>query len=513
MATGPPDASRPRPFDHLHASAQPAPGRAQTDMQPSFLTRKHSRWHRLVAASLTAALTCGALPGAQAQSPRRASAGPTTTTHQLESDDTLAGTMSSMLAHPVDAPKAVDYIVAVVNQDPITYSEVQQRMSRAIQDAPAGTKLPPPDVLRKQILDNLIDERVQLDRARQTGLQVEPAELDAAIRNIAEQNQISLEGLRERLRKDNIDYAQFRDNVRDRILLDRVRERDVPPRIRVSDADVDAYIKEQLGSASTERELSLAQILIKVPEGASDKVVEARRTLAEQVLAKALKGDDFIKLAHDYSDDAATKEQGGQLGWRGVSRLPDSFVNAAMVLKQGEVDATLLRSDAGFHIIKLMGRRDALNGYTVVQSHARHILIRPSSDMSLQAAQAELESIRNQIVTGQASFAQLARQYSQDGTATKGGDLGWSTTGMFVPEFQKALDALQPGQISQPVATRFGLHLIQLMERREVPIDPKQLRENARNALREQRFESTYLDWARELRAQAYIEIRDPPSE
>ncbi len=481
-------------------------------MHITLRSRKHFDWHRLVAMGLSATLALSALP-AWAQSPKRVPTNPAAPARMLEPDNTLKGTMSRQLVRSSKAPKASDYIVAVVNQDPITYSEVQQRMTRALQEAPADAKLPPPAVMRQQILDNLIDERVQLNRARETGLRVEEAELDAAIQNIAEQNQVNMAEMRERLRKDNIEYSRFRENVRERILLDRLRERDVPPRIRVSEADIDAYITEQLGSASTERELSLAQILIKVPEGASESQIRERKALAEQVLEKALKGEDFIRLAHDYSDDASTKEQGGQLGWRGVSRLPDLFVGATTVLKQGDVAPSVLRSDAGFHIIKLMDRRDALNGYSVVQSHARHILLRPSGGTSLQAAQAQLEDIRNQIISGLVSFAQMARQYSQDGTATKGGDLGWSTTGMFVPEFQKVLDQLKPGQISGPVATRFGLHLIQLMERREVPIDPKQLRENAKTALREQRFESTYKDWARDLRSQAYIEIREAPSE
>lgn len=470
-------------------------------------------WRRVLALGLSATLAWSAMPG-WAQSPKRAAAAASAPTvpRQLEPDNMFTGTLSRQFFAPANTPKATDYIVAVVNQDPITYSEIQQRLTRAMQEAPAGAKLPPASEMRKQILDTLIDERVQLARAKETGVRVEDAELDSAIRNIAEQNQVSLDEMRERLRKDNVDFARFRETVRDRIMLDRLRDRDVPPRIRVSEADIDAYITEQLGSASTERELSLAQILIKVPEGATEAQIKERQARADTVLDKALKGEDFFRLAHDYSDDAGTKEQGGQMGWRGVSRLPDLFVNAINVIKPGDIVPSVLRSDAGFHIIKLMDRRDALNGYSVVQSHARHILLRPSGGMSLQAAQAQLEDIRNQILTGQVSFAQMARQYSQDGTATKGGDLGWSTTGMFVPEFQKVLDQLKPGQISAPVATRFGMHLIQLLERREVPIDPKQLRENAKTALKEQRFEQTYYEWARDLRSQAYVEIREAPT-
>lgn len=428
--------------------------------------------------------------------------------------DALRGTMTPAITTQASDSRTVDYIIAVVDQEPITNSELQQRVNRAIQEGSSGTNpLPPRDELRKQVLDAMIDERAQLAHARNIGLRVSEAEIDQAIDNIAEQNQITQAELRRRLRADGIDYARFRQNLRERMILERLREREVTPRIRFSEAEIDAYIKEQLGNAPTERELDVAQILIALPEGAAPALVEEKRRQAEQLLAQVRAGGDFIKLAQDHSDDATTRSQGGDMGWRATSRVPDLFVNATTSLKPGDVVPTVLQSNAGFHIVKLLGRRDALAGYTVMQSKARHILLRPSGSLTAQAARAQLADIRRQIVDGQASFAQMARQYSQDGTSTRGGDLGWSTMGMFVPEFQKAMDALQPGQISQPVPTRFGVHLIQLMERREVPVDPRQLRENARNVLREQRFESTYQEWAREVRAQTYVEMREAPSQ
>lgn len=451
---------------------------------------------------------------AQAQSPRPAAAGPGLSLQGsgLQAPDSLRATMSPTLQAPQNDARTVDYIVAIVDQEPITNSEVQQRVSRVLQEgAPDGGALPSREVLRQQVLDALIDERAQLALARNLGVRATEAEIDQAIANIAEQNQITPVELRRRLRADNIDYARFRQNIRERMLLERLRDREVPPRIRISESEIDALIKEQLGSPTVERELSLAQILISVPEGASDALVQSKRELADKVLAQARAGQDFFKLAQDVSEDAETRAKGGEMGWRAVSRVPDLFVNATTALKPGEVAPQVLRSPAGFHIVRLLDRRDALAGYSVVQSRARHILIRPASPAQAAAARAQLADIRQKIVTGQASFAQMARQYSQDGTATRGGDLGWSTVGMFVPEFQKALDGLQAGEISEPITSRFGLHLIQLMERRQAPVDPRQLRENARNMLREQRFDAAYQEWAREVRAQTYIEMREPP--
>lgn len=494
-----------RALSFARRAAAPATGPAGTGRQS----------RSILAAVVSGAMALTSLaPAAQAQSPRLAAPqdGPSLRSGGLAAPDSLRATMSPTLRAPQTDARTVDYIVAVVDQEPITNSEIQQRVSRVLQEgAPDGGALPSREALRQQVLDALIDERAQLALARNLGVRASEAEIDQAIANIAEQNQISPVELRRRLRTDNIDYARFRQNIRERMLLERLRDREVPQRIRIAESEVDNLIKEQLGSPTIERELSLAQILVAVPEGASEALVRSKRELADKVLAQARAGADFFKLAQDVSDDVETRAKGGEMGWRPVSRVPDLFVNATTALKPGEVAAQVLRSPAGFHIVRLIDRRDALAGYAVTQSRARHILIRPPSAAAASSARAQLADIRQKITTGQASFAQMARQYSQDGTATRGGDLGWSTVGMFVPEFQKALDGLQPGELSEPVSTRFGLHLIQLMERRQAPVDPRQLRENARNMLREQRFDAAYQEWAREVRAQTYIEMREPP--
>lgn len=466
----------------------------------------------LTRAVASLALACTAFAAlhvpAQAQdAPKRAKTGAPQTAPRKPLEVPSSGTMSQSISATGLDTKTSEYIVAVVNQEPITSTDLNQRMLRAMQESQdASTSR---DALRQQVLDTLIDERAQLAFANETGLRIDQADIDRAEESIAAQNQMTVSQLRERLAKEGQDYARFRRTLGERILLDRVRDRDVPGRIRIAEADVDAFIAEQLGHPSTEREVSVAQILIAIPEGANEVEVNERRARADRVLARAVAGEDFIRLAHDFSEDKSTRESGGEFGWRAASRLPDPFVAAITTLKAGDVAPALVRTDAGFHILKLLDRRDAISGYSIVQNHARHILMRPTGALTGQMAYERLMAIRQQIVGGQASFAQMARQYSQDGTATRGGDLGWAAPGQFVPEFQQAIDRLQPGQLSQPFTTRFGLHLVQLLDRREVPVDPKQLRDNARSALKEQRFEAAYQEWARDIRSQAYVEIRD----
>ncbi|TAL23097.1 MAG: molecular chaperone SurA [Aquabacterium sp.] len=477
--------------------------------------RRSGRHLSLVAAAALAILATTVATTGQAQGLKRsgspknaASAADPSTRLVVPGFGSEVSGMSRTIDTPVSDVRTADYIVAVVNQEPITNSDVTLRMLRVLQETPAD-KQPPREELRGQVLDTLIEERSQLARASEMGMRVDEVDLDRAVESIAAQNELSVPQLKQRLAQDGQDYERFRRMLRERIMLDRLREREVPPRIKITESDIDGYISEQLGQAATERELSVAQILVSVKDGASEAEVAQRKARAEEVLAKARSGGDFIKLAHDYSDDATTREAGGELGWKATSQLPDLFVGAATTLKPGDIGPVVLRSGAGFHVIKLIDRRDAIKGYAVVQHHARHILIRPTPQLPQRVIVDKLSELRQLILGGQASFAQLARQYSQDGSATKGGDLGWSQPGQFVPEFQQVLDRMQPGQISQPVTTRFGVHLIQLLERRDVPVDPKQLRDNARNALREQRFEAAYQEWARDIRAQAYVEIRE----
>ena len=405
-------------------------------------------------------------------------------------------------------PTTADYIVAVVDQEPITHIDVDKRVARIQETAPAGSRLPPPDELRRQVLDALIDEKVQISHARSVGLSVSDAEVDAAIENIASQNKLSLREMQRRMEADGLDYPRYRASLREQIVLQRLRDREVNARIQISDSDIDAFLATD-PAAQTEVALNLAHILIPVPEQATPAQIEALQTKARQVQEQARSGGNFNQLVRTHSADTNTKERGGAFGMMPISRLPDLFVSAARDLQVGEV-APLVRSNAGFHIVKLIERENSAEA-TYTQQRSRHILLRSNPKESTQAQVARLAEIRKEIVSEGASFAQLARQHSQDGSAANGGDLGWASPGQFVPEFERALMALQAGEISQPIVSRFGVHLIQLIERREVKLTDAQKREAARSVLRERRFESTYEDWARELRAAAWVEMRDAP--
>lgn len=402
-----------------------------------------------------------------------------------------------------------DYIVAVVNQEPITHTDVDKRVER-IQMAARNnnSELPPVDELRRQVLDALIDEKVQISYAKSIGMEIPDAEVDTAIENIALQNQLTLAELKHRMAADGLDFERYRTSLREQILLQRLREREVTKRIQISDAEIDTFLKTD-PSAKTEETLNLAHILIAVPEQATPAEVKVLQAKAMEIQQRAAQGFNFSQLVKQYSDDNNTRDQGGIVGMRPVSRLPELFVNAVANLQIGQV-AQVVRSNAGFHIIKLVERENTAQA-TYTQQRARHILLRPGSPQDIPDLVKRMAAIRKQIVGGQASFAQMARQYSEDSSGARGGDLGWAAPGQFVPEFEKALNALQPGQISEPIVSRFGVHLIQLLERREVKLTDEQKREAARNVLRERHFESAYEDWARELRAAAWIDMRDAP--
>jgi len=403
-----------------------------------------------------------------------------------------------------------DYIVAVVNQELVTASEVQQRLAR-VRDEAARNKqaLPPLAALRKQVLDTLVDERVLVTNARETGSRVDEPEIDRAVLNVATQNQMTMPQLRERLRQEGIPFAKFRDNIRDQIMVERVREREVVSRIRITDAEIDELIEKRRSASGTSAQVNVAQILVTVPEGAADGVVAERRGRAEAALNRVRAGEDFAVVAREISEDS-NRSQGGEIGMRPVDRLPDLFARATQGLKPGEVAPELIRSGAGFHVLKLVDRRES-GAFTVDQSRARHILLRPSAELSAEAAARRLIQFKRDILSRARTFEQLARDNSEDGSAAQGGDLGWTAPGSFVPEFEEAMMALPVGGISDPVTTRFGLHLIQVVDRRQTTVDIRQLREQARNILREQKFEAAFAEWMRDLRGRAYIEYRDPP--
>jgi len=351
---------------------------------------------------------------------------------------------------------------------------------------------------------------VLITYARDSGQRLDDTELDRAVANVALQNQISLAQLRQRLAADGIDYGRFRNNLRDQMLVERVREREVQQRIKITDAEIDALIDKQRSRAGTAIEYNIAQILVTVPDGASDALVTQRRARAEAAVARVKAGEPFETVAREVSEDA-NKAQGGVIGLRPADRLPDIFVEGVRALKPGELAPALLRSGAGFHALKLVERREGA-AFAVTQTRARHVLLRLSPQLTQDAAIRRLTEFKRQIQAGAKSFEQLARDNSEDASASQGGDLGWVSPGNFVPEFEEAMNALAIGGISSPVVSRFGVHLIQVVDRRQVALDDKQQREQARNVLREQKFEEAYNEWLRELRARAYVEMREPPA-
>ena len=426
----------------------------------------------------------------------------------------LASAFTSAQTAPAARPVArqADYIVAIVNNELVTQFEVEQRMARAREEAARGkTRLPADAELRKQVIDALIEERVIVTYARDSGMKVDEPELDRAVANVAAMNKLSVDALRERLKAEGMDYTRFRATLRDQMLAERIREREVVGRIRVTDAEIDNLLATRQNQAASVAELNIAQILVSVPENASEAVVAERKARADAALARVRGGEPFEVVAKAVSEDA-NKDKGGEIGPKAADRLPDLFVEAVKPLAVGGVTAQPLRSGAGFHVLKLLSRAET-GSATVTQTRARHILLRTSQALSADAAQRRLAEFRDQIFAGTRRFEELAKQYSEDGSAAGGGDLGWVGPGQFVPEFEEAMNRLPPGGISAPVQSRFGVHLIQVLERRQVPVDPKELREQARNVLKEQKFEPAYADWAAELKARAYIGMREPPQQ
>jgi peptidyl-prolyl cis-trans isomerase SurA len=405
-----------------------------------------------------------------------------------------------------------DFIVAVVNSEPVTNNEVLGEAQREYQQL-VQQRRAPPDIkqLLPEVLESLINRKAQLQIARETGLRVEESAIDQAEMSIAAQNQFDVAELRRRVEREGQSVSQFRSQLSDQILLQRVREREVESRVRVSEQDIDQYLRDQVTTTNTgDTQLNIAQILVAVPESATPQQVDALKLRAQRALERARKGDDFAALVREFSD-ATDQANGGQLGLRSTSRYPDLFVQATASLSVGDV-ADLVRSPAGFHVLKVVEKvRPGAPTMAVTQSHARHILLIPSANLSEAEARRKLTEFKKQVVAKQADFAALARDNSQDGSATQGGDLGWTSPGMFVPEFEAAMNRLAPGEVSDPLLSRFGLHLIQLLERRKVALTVEQQREATRAMLREKKLDEAYLTWAQDVRGRAYVEMREPP--
>ena len=404
----------------------------------------------------------------------------------------------------------VDRIVAVVNNEVITLHELRSRTEEAIAQLRSRNVTPPSrEDLERQQLERMIMEKVQLQYAAENQLRVDDRLLEASLVRIAESNRMDVAQLRAAIERDGMQWSRFREDIRKQIVLSRLRDREVESRVVVTEGEIDNYIANPERKADQNEEYNLSHILLRVPEGAGPDELIRLKARADAALEQIRKGEDFARVAASYSD-AQDAVSGGSLGWRPLDRLPTLFAQAAPRLKQGEV-SEVMRSPAGFHIVQLAGKRGGTGGESdgarVTQTMARHILIKTSEVVNDAEARRRLVGLKERIVNG-GDFAELARTNSQDMSAAKGGELGWLYPGDTVPEFERVMDALKPGETSDPVQSPFGWHLIQVVERRVDEVSTERQRAAARMALRERKAEEVYQEWVRQLRDGAYVEMR-----
>ena len=416
--------------------------------------------------------------------------------------------LANPVTNAISTPR--DFIVAVVNSVPITNHDVSMRLElQRAQAAQQGRAILKSDVTLREALEKLITEKALLQNAKDSGIVIDDEALDLAEQRQAAQNQTTVEAMRAKTLASGSSVEKARKDLHDQLLLQRLVERNVPGRIRITDLEIDNTIKSRdKASVSTAAEMELGHIFISVPENSSDARVAELRAKAQSTLERVQRGGNFGAIAKEVSQ-GPEKENNGLMGVRPADRYPSLFVDAVAPLRVGDL-APLVQSGAGFHILKLVSKRTVTNA-TITETRARHILLRPGGQLSQTTARAQLATYKTQIESGRADFGQLAQQHSQDASAAGGGDLGWVAPGMFVPEFEEVMNKLQPGQIADPLVSRFGVHLVQVLARREAPITERELRDLVRNSLREKKYDETYKLWSEEVRGRAYIEYRDPP--
>ncbi len=419
-------------------------------------------------------------------------------------------TQAQTTAPKANATAGRDFIVAVVDAVPITNHDVNQRVLQLKQLARQQDRVQSQLTPSLQVaLEKLITEKALLQLAKDQGITVDAAAISQEQERVAAQSQLNVAALRAKLSSAGVSWESFQQSIKDQLTVQRLAERTVPARVRVSDAEIDAVMRERMNARSNiNPNIELAHILIAVPEQASPTQVSTLQAKAQNTLQRLQAGENFADVAKDVSN-SADKEQGGRMGVRPMDRYPTLFVQAIEALPVGGL-SSVFRSGAGFHILKLVSKQSNQT-MVVTETRARHILLRPGGQLSQIAARGQLANFKRDLEAGRADFAKLAKEHSQDGSADNGGDLGWVAPGVFVPEFEEAMDKLKINQISDPLVSRFGVHLIQVLARRDAPISERELRESARNMVRQRKFDETYEQWAQEVRGRAYIEYRDPP--
>lgn len=403
--------------------------------------------------------------------------------------------------------KPLDRIVAVVNDEVITELQLNAEMGMIKKQLrQQNTRMPDDAVLKKQLLERMILRTIQLQMAKRGSIRVDDDALNRTLENIAAQNRMSLAQFREVLQREGVDYETFRENMRDEITVNSLQQRIVRNRIVVTQQEVDNFIENQKLRGSNDKEYHLAHILIAVPEAASADQIKAARAKAEKIVRDLRAGADFSQTAVSVSDGQQALE-GGDLGWRRADALPTLFADWVVQQEVNNV-SDALRSPSGFHIIKMLEVRDNQPQHVVTQTHARHILIKPFDAAEDKEARARLEKLRERIVAGE-DFATIAKAHSDDpGSGAQGGDLGWVSPGEMVPNFEKGMNALAVGELSQPVRSRYGWHLIQVLERRDADVTKKVLEKNAREAIRERKTGPAMQEWVRRIRDEAFVETR-----
>ena len=420
----------------------------------------------------------------------------------------MAGLCASGAATQTAAGVELDRVVAVVNDDIISGSELDTRLERVRKQLrQSGTAPPPPDALRRQVLERLILRRLQLQIARNSGMRVDDESLNRTILRIAEQNELTLREFRDAVERDGHDFARFREEIRDDILIAEVRRRRVENQINISQRDIDDYISmmESRGTEADRHRYRIGHILIAVPDGASSEEIDEARGRAERVLEELRAGADFANMAVTHSDGQKALE-GGDLGWRLASDLPTMLADAVLRLDTGAVSDPV-RSASGFHLVKLVDRQGSQR-QMIRQTLARHILVTLDALTDNAEARRQLGVLRERIVNGE-DFGELARIHSDDpGSASRGGELGWIDPGNTVPVFERTMDSLAPGAISEPFRSRFGWHLVQVLERRDRDATETSRRAEARRRLRARKIEENTQAWLRRVRGEAYVEYR-----
>ncbi len=400
----------------------------------------------------------------------------------------------------------LDRVVAVVNDEAVTQYDLDEQKRTVTTQMKAQNVTPPPaDVLDKQLLERIITERALMQYAKETGVRVDDVQVERTIARVAQENKMTGDQFRKAVEREGISYAKYREDIRSEIMVQRLRDREVESKISVSDAEVDNFLATMKTQTGGETEYRLAHILVTVPEQASPEQIDVRRRRAEEALKQIQGGTDFAQVAAGFSD-APDALKGGDLGWRAPARLPTVFSEPVRSMKPGEV-SPVLRSPTGFHIVKVEEIRSRNEPTVVEQTRARHILVKVNEVTSESDGKIKIERIKDRLDSG-ANFEEQAKLNSEDASASKGGDLGWISPGDTVPDFEQAMNKLKPGEMSGPVRTSFGWHLIQVSGRRTQDVTSERQREQARQAMRQRKSEEAFQEWVRQIRDRAYVEIK-----